>query len=179
MINENKDCNWKEKETMTSSGSQDNRHSNSEQESGPRPEKDDSLLVRILDIPSSLFQCSEDKVGPMGSQQQQQQPQDDSPPPQQDAVPIPPTSLYQARDIANEVLSMIDNHHATSPQSIHDTGVLARVLQICPSLLVAEQQQDIISPSEDDETRALASSENWIIDFIDEALAVLEDATYE
>ncbi len=173
----------------------DNRLLNSEQDKDnePRREEDASHLVRILDIPQSLFQRSEDTPSRMRPSESQEEAQnDDTSSPQRDETPIPPPLIYEAGELANEVLTMIDSDHDdhddheednTNTHPIHGEGLLARMLQMRSSFfdhfedptLNTNQRQYNFSSSEQDETNEFFSPEDGITDVVDEVLAVLTD----
>ena len=148
--------------------------------SEPQPEKDSPLLIRILDIPQSLFQRSEDPSTtsvPAEVPEEEEEFKDDvSPTQQQDETLTASPSMYWAGELADEVLTMIENDR-------EDEILLARMLQMPSSVfgvseyppLITNQRQFNFSSSAQDETNESRSSENWLVGVLDEVLAILSD----
>lgn len=142
--------------------------------SEPQPEKDSRLLMRILDIPHSLFQHSEDSstrmVPVVEVQEEEEEFKDDvSPIQQQGETPIPSPSIYRAGELAEEVLAMIENDR-------EEEELLARMLQMPSSIFrVSEDPPLITYQRQFNETNESRSSENWFVGVLDEVLSILSD----
>ena len=92
---------------------EDNYQSASEQEHEKEPQQEpvSGLLVRILDIPLTLFQHLEDfptRNGPAELQEGAQNQRDSSPLQQEESRSSPPL-MYQAGELANDGLTMIED----------------------------------------------------------------------